>query len=160
MRRGLYETWTAIREALLSINGLAGGYWLDWSERVFPVLVTPEDGASMPDWWACMPMIGGRATNEPGPTADIAAWVQPIVIFVPENASDPLDTKAIEFAAHAVDDVRRMIRQNGRLGSAVVSVADWEIEAGVGLGDNSYGEAIISLAITQTLSAQSLGPLA
>jgi len=164
--RGRWRAYVELIAALKGINGFEGGYWNDIAQRVYQVLVRPEDSENIVLPYICAPLIltqpapeAGKETSE---TFDVWSWKQPIYYFL-EDESDNVEDSAIgEAILKLTEDVIRACALDWTLnGSADDSrfIDGGNEIAGIDPTDD-IGEGQLILEVDQRAAPEDLGPKA
>jgi hypothetical protein len=156
-RHSLVAAYNGILARLKEVSGAP--HWLDVQDRVFPVLVDPEEHPEIAKPFICFPLIAQFAFDDSEGRGHVQMkWTGQIHFFIEDTASDPLKSVASVETAKAVEDLVAVLKQDETLGGLVedMKLTTGSSEAGVGIG--MYGEFLIDVELTQELDGSLLGP--
>lgn len=163
--RGRWRAHAQLLTILKGINGNLGGYWHNVEDRVFPVLVRPEDGFDHGGYpYICAPLLltqpaplANRSTSD---TYDLWTWKQPIYYFCRDQVDTLEDNDIAEQVMKLGEDVIRAIALDWTLGETADDSRFTEggNEMAGAAPDEDYGEGELLLSIDQRFAPEDLGP--
>jgi hypothetical protein len=156
----MYDGWDALRTGLKAINGSTGGYWYDFSTRVYDRLVLPS--ATTPDVYLCIPFADEPERFEEQEQHSVRCkWSQTIFAFARDTKEHDTETEMMKLISRARDDVVKYLLDNPTLGGAVYEARLVSALRTAGALDaDDYGELELLVEIEQVVQSSDLGSAA
>lgn len=161
MQRGRIATYDALIAMLQGINGEAGGYYYDLSDRVYRMHRLPDElGDQLTTPYVCLPVLSPASVEEQSVQVDKKTWRWFVFGYVPETSQDPVLAESGRNALKLEADIERAFKADKTLGGIVRSASAPEQESIGGDGVSEYGEVQFTFEFTEWYTRDELGPLA
>ncbi len=156
--RAALAVYNAIIARLKTIQG-APTYWTNLENHVYRPLWLPEENKAAPPY-ACVPLFDPDIAfdSDEGPMIR-ALWTQPIFFFVPDIATDEMDSNAADALMHVFDDFIKAMQADWKLAqtceNSTIKGAAWFAAE---TPDFRYGALRVDLEVRAYLPVENLGP--
>lgn len=153
-----HAAMTNLRAQFLKIQGPTSGFRTQLGDRVYDVLILPEDSPEIARPYLCMPLLTEEQDYVIEEKSVLSSWRVRVHLFVDETQPSPTETTAAQSLADAHDDLIKTILEDYTLGGecADLNIISSNSFCGAMTGDR-YGELVLDLQLVQRFQRSDLG---